>query len=35
MGRDEFAAMYGFSETELVDETRWLLAKYLPEGETV
>lgn len=35
MGRDEFAAMYGFSEVDLVDETRWLLAKYLPEGETV
>ena len=33
MGREEFAEMYGFSEVELVDETRQILAKYLPAEE--
>ncbi len=33
MGRDEFAAMYGVSEVELVEETRALLQRHLPEGE--
>lgn len=32
-GRAEFAAMYGFTEVELVEETRALLAAYLPQDE--
>jgi len=33
MGRDEFAAMYGFSEVDIVEETRATLAQYLPDDE--
>ncbi|EDO95525.1 gp18 [Burkholderia pseudomallei Pasteur 52237] len=33
MGREEFAEMYGFSEVDLVEETRRILAKYLPASE--
>jgi hypothetical protein len=33
MGRAEFEQMYGFSEVELVEETRALLAKHLPIEE--
>ncbi|QTD88778.1 MULTISPECIES: Ref family recombination enhancement nuclease [Burkholderia cepacia complex] len=33
MGREEFAEMYGFSEVDLVEETRQILAKYLPASE--
>ncbi|WP_042298985.1 Ref family recombination enhancement nuclease [Paraburkholderia kururiensis] len=32
-GREEFAEMYGFSEVELVEETRQILAKHLPAHE--
>ncbi len=33
MGRDEFEAMYGFSEVDLVEETRQTLWKHLPPSE--
>lgn len=33
MGREQFAAMYGISEVELVEQTRALLAHLLPETE--
>jgi hypothetical protein len=33
MGREQFAAMYGISETELVLETRMTLRVYLPQSE--
>lgn len=33
MGRDEFEALYGFSEVELVDETRAALVQHLPDVE--
>jgi hypothetical protein len=32
-GREEWAALFGFTEIELVEETRTLLADYLPEDE--
>ena len=32
MGRPQFEAMYGFSEVDLVEETRELLAAHIPEG---
>lgn len=32
MGRPQFEAMYGFSEVELVEETRELLSEHIPEG---
>lgn len=32
MGRPQFAELYGFSELELVDETRRLLKAFLPPG---
>jgi hypothetical protein len=33
MGRPQFEAMYGFSEVDLVEETRQTLWKYIPEHE--
>lgn len=33
MGREEFASLYGFTEVELVEETRAALAHLIPEGE--
>lgn len=33
MGRPQFAEMYGFSEVELIEETRALLVAYLPVSE--
>jgi hypothetical protein len=33
MGREQFEAMYGMSEVELVDSVRATLAKYIPEGQ--
>lgn len=33
VGRPQFAAMYGVSEVELVEETRAILRHLIPEGE--
>ena len=33
MGREQFAQRYGFSEVELVEETRATLAHLIPTGE--
>lgn len=33
MGRPQFAEMYGFSEVDLIEETRALLVAYLPVSE--
>ncbi len=33
MGRPQFERMYGFSEVDLVEETRFILARYLPAEE--
>ncbi|AIP29846.1 hypothetical protein DR64_754 [Paraburkholderia xenovorans LB400] len=33
MGRSQFADLYGFSEVDLVEETRGLLVEYLPAEE--
>lgn len=33
MGREQFAKLYGFTEVELVEETRALLAHLIPAGE--
>ncbi|MBD1412903.1 MULTISPECIES: Ref family recombination enhancement nuclease [Burkholderia] len=33
MGRPQFEAMYGFSEVDLVEETRQTLSAYLPASE--
>lgn len=32
IGRQQFAEKYGFSEVELVEETRTILAAHIPEG---
>jgi hypothetical protein len=32
MGRPQFEEMYGFSEVDLVEETRAILGKYIPVG---
>lgn len=35
MGADEYLAMFGFTETELVDEVREQLKNLLPASETI
>ncbi len=35
MGADQYFAMFGFTEAELVDEVRERLKRYLPPSETI